>query len=176
MFLKHINVNNDSATFFKVEVQEGGFLNWLSSRLGFAPITSLQANKDVIEFETFSIREGKVNKYVPINAVTAIATGWEKPFIYLVLALIFFLGSVMGLLTQNFEWYMIAIGLIITVILLLIYKSKTIVFFRVYNGGDKPITGITFPKNTIVEGVDDKINEAASLLNKAVLASRKSGC
>jgi hypothetical protein len=176
LVLKEFYLNENEDEFLKITGRASGIFNWILSKCGIDPVTSLICNKKAIKFEEAAIRYGKKTLNIPLVAVTGISSGINKPFGFLVFGVIFILGGIIGAIilpryAGGAKAGTFFIGLIVGAIFLVLYALKKNLFFSVYNGGDKPITTICM-KKSIIEGqnIDEQKTEAAAnALNKVVL-------
>jgi hypothetical protein len=171
LVLKEFKLKDDDDEFLRIKGRSSGLLSWILSLCGIDPVSSLSCNKQSIRFEEAAIRYGKKTLDIPLIAVTAVATGISKPFGLLVFGIIFLILGIAGIFIPEMGIGIFIICLIIGVVFFIFYSLKKQMFFRVYNGGDKPVATI-MAKKSIIEGqnVDEaKYMAAANALNKAVL-------
>jgi hypothetical protein len=176
LVLKEFHLNENEDEFLKIAGRVSGIFNWILSKCGIDPVTSLNCNKKAIKFEEAAIRHGKKSLNIPLVAITGVSSGINKPFGLLVLGVVFILGGIIGAIilpryAGGAKAGVFFIGSIIGVIFLVLYSLKKTMFFSIYNGGDKPIATICM-KKSIIEGqnIDElKTEAAANALNKAVL-------
>jgi len=130
-----------------------------------------------VKFETVSVRYGKKRVNVPNNAITGIETGWRKPFYLLVTAIVILFGS----LSAFFSSYsrdsgtIIVVGIILSIICLVFYFLNKTLFFGITNAESNKTVWMEV-KRSVIENVPidlDKFEEAATVLNEAVLNCRK---
>ena len=171
LVLKEFKLDENAELFLSIKGREEGIIAWLLSRIGFDPIVSLTCSRNEVMFKSSSTRKGQLNVNIPTTAVTAVVTGYKKPFSLLVLAVIFIIG---GLYMQNTTRASFFVpGLIAAVICLVAYMLQKTMIFSVFNGGDTAIASLT-TKRSVIEGVNvdfDKFEKAAALLNKVVVES-----
>jgi hypothetical protein len=170
LVLKEFHLNENEDEFLKIAGRASGIFNWIFSKCGIDPVTSLNCNKKAIKFEESAIRYGKKSLNIPLVAITGVSSGINKPFGLFVLGVVFILGGIIGAIFLP-KAGVFFIWLIIGVIFLVLYSLKKTMFFSIYNGGDKPIATICM-KKSIIEGqkIDElKTEAAANALNKAVL-------
>jgi hypothetical protein len=176
LVLKEFRLNENEDEFLKIAGRASGIFNWILSKFGIDPVTSINCNKEAIKFESAAIRYGKNTLNIPLVAVTGVASGINKPFGLLVLGIIFILTGIIlaSVLPGGGKAGAFLGGLIVGVICLYFYSLKKNMLFSIYTGGDKPIATICV-KKSIIEGksIDELQYEAAAhALNKAVLEIR----
>lgn len=173
LVLKEFHLNEAEQDFLTVSGRSSGLFNWILSKYGIDPVTSLHCNKKAIRFEEAAVRHGKKTLNVPLVAVTGVSTGIHKPFGFLVAGMLFVWEGLMGaiLLPMELKIAVFFIGVVLGGVFLLVYTLKKEMFFSIYSGGDKPIASICL-KPSIIEGqaIDEhKTEAAAQALNNAVL-------
>jgi hypothetical protein len=176
LVLKEFRLNENENEFLEITGRASGIFNWILSKCGIDPVTSISCNKEAIKFESAAIRYGKKSLNIPLVAVTGVSSGINKPFGLLVLGVIFILGGIiLALFLPSYagggKAAVFIIGLIVGAVCLIFYSLKKNMLFSIYNGGDKPIATIRL-KKSIIEGqnIDElKYQSAAQALNKAVL-------
>jgi hypothetical protein len=179
LVLKEFHLNENEDEFLRITGRASGIFNWILSKFGIDPVTSISCNKEAIKFESAAIRYGKKTLNIPLVAVTGVSSGINKPFGLLVLGVIFILGGILfAIFSPSYvgggKVAAFFVGLIAGAICLFFYSLKKNMLFSIYNGGDKPIATILVNKS-IIEGqsIDElKYESAAHALNKAVLESR----
>jgi hypothetical protein len=179
LVLKTFKLDENSDEFLHITGRREGIVAYIFNLIGIDTTTELRCNSKNLSFKTASLRKGQSDISVPNSAVTAVATGFHKPFQLLVIAA-FFLLTGLSRLSGLFSSRTAALAAVVLVICLAIaavcvflyYITKSILF-SVYNGGDHPIAAI-YIKRSVIEGVSidfEKYQKAAALLNKAVLES-----
>ncbi|MDR2595128.1 MAG: hypothetical protein LBC87_10205 [Fibromonadaceae bacterium] len=175
LVLKQFELNKEADTFLKISGRNPSVLTFLFSLMGLEPVTNFEANKKEVKFETVSVRYGKKHINIPNNAITGIETGWRKPFSILVIAVVVFLGSVLAYFAEESLMPLTVIGIVISVICFISYFRNKTLFFGVTNGESSKTVWLEV-KRSVIENVSidfDKFEEAATVLNEAVLNSRK---
>jgi hypothetical protein len=174
LVLKKFEVNPDAETFLEISGREAGILSFFLSLIGLDPITSFVANRESVKYETVSVKKGKSSIMVPNTAITAVVTGYRKPFELLIsAAVILVLGITLSIGTES---GLVAVaGVIVAVICVVLYILKKFLFFGFYNGGDHPIAAMSV-KRSVIENMSldlEKFEDAAILLNKVILETKK---
>ena len=175
LVLKEFKIDENAETFLSKKGRQEGIQSWLLAKIGLDPIVEMTCNQQEIAYKSSSARQGQQNINIPNTAVTAVVTGYSKPFQALVLAMAFI---IVGLIFGFSEIGAIAavFGGVAGLILIIYYLLNKRMFFGVYNGGDRPIA-VLVVKRSVIEGVAidfTKFEQAATLLNKAVLESSNS--
>lgn len=169
LVLKEFKIDGKAETFLSIKGRQEGIISWFLSIVGIDPTVELICNRQEIMFRCSSIRKGQVNINIPNTAVTAVVTGYEKPFRALVMAAACIL---FGLIQSLVSIWLLVIGLVLGAILIVYYILNKKMIFGVYNGGDSFMAALA-TKRSVIEGVPvdfDKFEKAATLLNKAILA------
>ena len=170
LVLKQFQVDENAETLLTIKGRQEGIIAWVLSMVGLDPTVEMVCNRQEIVYKSSSARHGQQNINIPNTAVTAVVTGYTKPFSLLVVAGLFVLGGLFG--ASQAVW-LLYLGLIIAGICLIAYTLNKEMFFGVYNGGDKCIASLT-TKRSVIEGVNvdfDKFEKAATLLTRVVLES-----
>ena len=171
LVLKKFQIDENAETFMTIIGRQEGLISWILSKLGLDPTVEMLCNRQEIKYKSSSPRQGQLNICIPNTAVTAIVTGFKKPFYLLVLAALFIFGGLVG--AQSAGWLLVFVGLIAGGICLILYILKKEMFFGIYNGGDNIIASLT-TKRSVIEGVNvdfDRFEKAAALLSRVVLES-----
>ena len=171
LVLKQFQVDESAETFLTIKGRQEGVIAWILSKVGLDPTTEMVCNRREVVYKSSSARHGQQNINIPNTAVTAVVTGYTKPFPLLVMAAVFALSGIITAASQGAAWFIV--GLIIAGICLIAYALNKEMFFGVYNGGDKCIASLT-TKRSVIEGVNvdfDKFEKAATLLTRVVLES-----
>ena len=174
LVLKEFKLNENEDEFLKIMGRASGLIGWILSQFGIDPITSLCCNTKSIKFEEASIQKGKNTLNVPLASISGVYSGINKPFVLLVLGIIFIFGGIFGAIASR-SFSMFFLGLIIGVVSIVFYYLKKTMIFGIYCGGDRPIATICL-KKSIIEGqnIDEsKYETAANVLLKAVLDCKK---
>jgi len=171
LVLKQFEIDKDADIFLKISGRESGILSFLLSLIGLDPITTFEADKKSVRFETVSVRKGKFRVSVPNSAITGVVTGWTKPFQLLVVAAVFLICGLSGIGTSM---AIVIAGVVVAAICLVFYFLNKSLFFGFYNGGDSPIA-IMQVGRSVIENVPldlEKFEEAAAVLNEVILNSK----
>ena len=174
LVLKEFKLNENEDEFLKIVGRASGLFSWFFSLFGIEPITNLTCCKESLKFERAAIKYGRKTLNVPLASITGVFSGINKPFILLVLGIIFFLSGIIGAIAAR-SGIIFILGLIVGVVFIIIYVLNKTMTFGVYCGGDKPIAIISL-KKSIIEGqsIDEgKYELAAKALLRAVLDCKK---
>jgi hypothetical protein len=184
LVLKAFKLDENADEFLHITGRREGIMAYIFNLVGIDTTTELRCNSKNLMFKTASLRKGQSDISVPNSAVTAVATGFHKPFKLLVVAALFlllgfsFLSSLFVAARFGFgaaagPALLMLICFAIAVLCVYFYYITKSILFGVYNGGDHPIAAI-YIKRSVIEGVSidfEKYQKAADLLNKAVLES-----
>lgn len=166
LVLKEFKLDENADEYLYISGRSEGIWAYLLTLIGIDTTTELRCNSKSLLFKTASLRKGQADITIPNSAVTAVVTGFHKPFALLVVAALFLLGG----LSAHTIWS-IALGLVVAAVCVFLYYIGKSTLFGVYNGGDHPIAAL-YIKRSVIEGVSitfEKYQSAALLLNKAVL-------
>jgi len=169
LVLKEFKLDENADEFLYIAGRSEGIWAYILTLIGIDTTTELRCTGKNLLFKTASLRKGQSDISVPNSAVTAVVTGFHKPFQLLVIAAVFLLGGLSGLMAGSV--YPLILGLIVAAVCVFFYYISKSILFGVYNGGDHPIAAI-YIKRSVIEGVNvdfEKYQKAAALLNKAVL-------
>ena len=172
LVLKEFRLNENEQDFLTVSGRYSGLFNWILSKCGIDPVTSLHCNKKAIRFQEAAVRHGKKTLNIPLVAVTGVSTGMHKPFGCLVAGILLAWQGIIGAIGLDgaLRVAVFFIGVVLGGIFLVVYTLNKEMFFSIYSGGDKPIASICL-KPSIIEGqaIDERKTEAAAqALNNAV--------
>ena len=168
LVLKEFRIDENADKFLIIRGREEGVISWFFSKIGLDPTVEMICSRREILYKSSSVRKGQLNISIPNPAVTAVVTGYHKPFSALVIAAIFMLSGLTSL-SQSLVLFLIWLGLGLACVVYYALNKKMV--FGVYNGGDNLMAGLA-TKRSVIEGVAidfDKFEVAAALLNKAVL-------
>ena len=171
LVLKEFKIDENAELFLSIKGRQEGIIAWLLSKIGLDPIVSLTCSRNEVMFKSSSTRKGQLNVNIPTTAVTAVVTGYKKPFSLLVLAAIFAIGGLYMQSATRGSFFLP--GLIAGAICIVFYVLQKAMVFSVFNGGDTAIASLV-TKRSVIEGVSvdfDKFEKAAALLNKVVVES-----
>jgi hypothetical protein len=171
LVLKEFKLDENADEFLYIAGRSEGIWAYLLTLIGIDTTTELRCNSKNLLFKTASLRKGQSDISVPNSAVTAVVTGFHKPFQLLVIAAVFFFAGLGCLSGGKSGAVLLLVCLIVAVVCVVLYYISKSIIFGVYNGGDHPVAAM-YVKRSIIEGVSidfEKYQKAAVLLNKAVL-------
>jgi hypothetical protein len=173
LVLKEFRLDENADEFLYIKGREEGLWAFILSWIGIDATTELRCEKKSLVFKTASLRKGQEDISVPISAVTAVVTGFHKPFKLLVAAVMFLLGGIFGAMGggRGGSVGVLVICLLAAAVCFALYYMRKSMLFGVFNGGDHPIAALHI-KRSVIEGVSvdfEKFQKAAALLNKTVL-------
>jgi F0F1-type ATP synthase assembly protein I len=174
LVLKEFKLDENAEEFLRIKGREGGLLSFILTLVGIDATTELKCNSKDMLFRSASLRKGQSNLFIPNSAVTAVVSGFAKPFALLVNAIVWFcVGIGAGIAADSFVGGLIG-GLVVGGICLVLYILNKSLVFGVYNGGDHPIAAIHV-KRSVLEGVKvdfEQFEKAAVALNNKIRAAR----
>jgi len=174
LVVKEFKIDKEADNFLKIVGREEGFISWLLSIFGISPITELICNRREVSFRTASLKNGNVTVGIPITSVTAIVSGYSKPFPLLVAAIVCFIASIPVAIINESGWLLLP-GLLLGIIFIIMYQRGKKTIFGICVGGDKPGVASLITKRSVIEGkqiTSEDFEEAAALLKKTVLDAR----
>jgi hypothetical protein len=171
LVLKEFKLNENAEDFLYIKARQEGIMSFILSLIGIDTTTELKCNSKDMLFRTASLRKGQSNIYIPNTAVTAVMSGFHKPFQLLVAAIVWLcvgIGASIGM--EDGGAFVLVVCLVIGGICLLLYILNKSLWFGVYNGGDSPMASI-LAKRSVIEGVKvdfEQFEKAAVLLNRKI--------
>jgi len=180
LVVTEFEINKEADTFLTIVGRQSGIISKLLSMVGISPITELRCSRDEVLYRASSMRRGNITIGIPNTAVTAVGTGYTKPFGLLVTAFVLFLVALYGLITivsggGSTGTHMLCFGLIGVIISLVMYHLGKVTIFAVYAGGDKPIVSLEVKRSVIERKriTEEDWKEGAALIRKAVIHTQK---
>ena len=150
MVVKEVKVNESAECQVKVVARKPGFWSFVLSFMGIDSTFTLMVFRDRLESMEGSL-SGRIKTVVPLTALDTYTTGFTKPFILLVFAVLFVIfalyGSFMGL-PGAVVFILLTLAIVFCV---LFYLRKCLVLIFTTNGAN----GIYFLfKRSVIEGVN----------------------
>jgi hypothetical protein len=158
LVLKDFIFNDAEYEYLKIFGRPAGFISWIKSLLGKDSVTSFICNKQEIKLENSGIKYN-----VPLRHVTCVASGKDKPFILLILGIIFI---ILGLFGAKMHALILCIGLVLGIILIILSTRSKNIFFNIFTVENKPIISIRVKGQSMDF---DKFISATDALNTTVL-------
>jgi hypothetical protein len=184
LVLKEFRMDKNADEFLSIVGKESGWLATVLAWIGLGPVTALRCGRNALKFVSSSIRNGNRSISVPSSAVTAVAAGFYKPFMLLVIAAVSFVATLVFLILTcsvdinediaGFFIFMCLAFAICGAVCVVRYKNSAFLQISVYDGGDLPIIAMRV-KRSVIDGVTvdlEKFQNAADLLNDTVMESR----
>ena len=152
LILEEFHFNENEENFLRIRGRASGFLNWILSLFGKAPITNLTFNKEILRYETLGIKYN-----IPLLNVTGISYGIKKSSILLL---------IIGILTIFFY----GLGIILIIIWALNRKA---LYFGLYVNENAPMVNISMKRGIIDSINPDVLESVAKILTETVLENNK---
>lgn len=162
LVLKEFAINEDAKNEAQVRIvaRKQGLLAWLLTLMGVDITTTFEVYSSRIEFSRGSI-SGKLCSVMPLSALSVGKTGYTKPVIFLVLAVLAFAGGIFVGVQAGGTGF--TIGAIIALVFLFCYFfNKALVISAVSHSGF--VAGFAF-KRSIIEGVKVDYEQAAKVIS-----------
>lgn len=162
LVLKEFSINEDAKDEAQVRIvaRKPGFTAWLFTLMGVDVTTTFEVYSNRIEFSHGSI-SGKLCNVMPLSALSVGRTGYTKPVMCLVLAVLAFAGGIFAGIQQGIEGFLI--GAVLTLVFLLCYfLNKALVISAVSHSGF--IAGFAF-KRSVIEGVKVDYEQALQVIS-----------
>lgn len=162
LVIKELELNEDGPLYVKVKGRKSGLIAWFLTLVGVDNTTTLEVYETRIEFTEGSL-SGHVKEMIPLSSVCNLGTGFLKPIIWIVLAL---LSLVLVLPTMG-------ISLILTLLCVFFYFfRKSLVIYAIPSSGSGTI--ILF-KRSLIENVsltEEKAGQIIDLVSRLVDRNR----
>ena len=97
MVLKEFKVNPAEEEKVCIVARKAGFFAWLFSLFGIDPTVTFKVFKDHLKFRTGSLN-GQIDTILPHSSVSIAQCGYTRPFMMLVMAMLFFFIGILALL------------------------------------------------------------------------------
>ena len=133
-----------------IEARQAGIISFLLTLVGLDPNSSLKVTRGSISFRNSSVF-GSSQVSTPLANIGAFVGGYKKPFVALLLAIIFFIGGLFMLPVEEIGPTMFGIMSVLSVICLIYYYLRKTMFmgFETSGGGTY---GFAF-QASVLEGV-----------------------
>ncbi|MBR6022204.1 MAG: hypothetical protein IK066_07275 [Kiritimatiellae bacterium] len=150
LVVKEVRIDESAECQVKVVARKGGLISWLLSLLRINSTFTLSVFADRIESEEGSF-SGLVKTVVPLSALDTYTSGFTKPAILLVLAVLL-VGASVWAAAADVPGYLAGIFLLVALLFVLRYfLRKCLLLSFTTNGAN----GILFLfKRSVIEGVD----------------------
>ncbi len=141
LVIKEAEINENGPLYVKIKGRKSGLLAWFLTLLKIDVTTTFEVYENRIEFSEGSL-SGRIKEMIPLSMVCNLGTGYLKPVIWMVLAIIFLLLAI-----PTF-----GITLIFTLLFGFFYfYRKSMLLYAVPNSGSGAI--IIF-KRSLIENVN----------------------
>ena len=151
LVIKEAEVNENGPLYVKIKGRKSGLIAWFLALIGIDTTTTFEVYENRIEFTEGSL-SGRIKEMIPLSAVSNLGTGYMKPVIWMVLAIISLL-----LIIPTF-------GISILFMLLfgfLYFFRKSMLLYAIPNSGNGAI--IIF-KRSIIENVNISEEDAYKII------------
>lgn len=93
LVIKEAEVNETGPLYVKIKGRKSGVIAWLLTLIRIDNTTTFEVYEDRIEFSEGSL-SGRIKEMIPLTAVCNLGTGYLKPTIWMVLAVIMLLLAI----------------------------------------------------------------------------------
>lgn len=162
LVLKEFSINEDAKNEAQVRIvaRNEGLIAWLLTLMGVDVTTTFEVYSNRIEFSRGSI-SGKLCNVMPLSALSVGKTGYTKPVMFLVLAVLIFAGGIVVGTQEGMTGFLI--GAAIALVLLVSYFfKKALIISAVSHSGF--VAGFAF-KRSVIEGVKVDYEQAAQVIS-----------
>ena len=144
-----------------IEARQAGIINFLLTLVGLDPNSSLKVTRGSISFRNSSVF-GSSQVSTPLANIGAFVGGYKKPFVALLLAIVFFLGDLFMLPVEDIGGMMFGFMAVLSLICLIYYYLQKTMFmgFETSGGGTY---GFAF-QASVIEGVGVDIKRVESTI------------
>lgn len=156
-----IDETGNSGANVWIEARQAGIISFLLTLVGLDPNSSLKVTRGSISFRNSSVF-GSSQVSTPLANIGAFVGGYKKPFVALLLSIIFFLGGLFMLPVEDIGGTMFAIMAVLSLICLIYYYLRKTMFmgFETSGGGTY---GFAF-QASVIEGIGVDIKRVESTI------------
>ena len=152
LVLKEFSVNREGPEYVRIVARKSGLISWFLTILGVDATTTFRVYADRIEFQEGSL-SGQVCTTMPLRSLSITTCGYTKPFILMVLAVLFVIAAV----------FTFGLSLILAALCILFYfLNKSMLISVVSNSGWS--AGVCF-KRSVIEGVKVEYAQAQEVID-----------
>ena len=169
--LSKFTIDPENEDMIIIEGRKTGLMQWLLVKLKLGNIYKIQVKKDFITYSEDSAF-GKILSLVPMHKVSSTTCGYKKPIIFLILAALSVIMSIVSLLS-NAPAMTFLLCLIFAAGFVAAYIYLKSFFIKIEAMGSSRF-GFTFRK-ALIENISidiEKIEEAIKLINNVVIANK----
>ena len=168
--LSSFTLDPQAADFLTIACRPSGFWNWFLCKLRIQDSATLSANRRSLDFKSKSIKQFD-NITVPMSRIMSASYGADKPYMYMVLAIVLLLVAVA--LPFFLPWWSAAIPLALALCCGVAYYTAQYFYLRLEHGDDKVFCIRFHP--SIIERVSvdlEQVDKSCALIREAMLDSR----
>lgn len=161
------NVTTDTEPQISLSGRRAGFQAWLLNLIGIDTTTELDIFKNRIEYR-FSNLSGQMFNVIPLSAISVGTSGYTKPFILFVLAIVDIILSLVALATEGVIPFLIL--LLIGLLFLMGYYFKKVLSIMITTHSSFN-ADFAF-KRSVIEGVTvdfDQARKVIEILNRNLI-------
>ena len=93
LVLRELKIDEAGPHYVHVEGRKGGVWTWIATKLGLDATTVFDVYEDRIEYSGGSL-SGAFTETIPLTRISNLGTGYLKPFLYAILAVVFLLLAI----------------------------------------------------------------------------------
>lgn len=155
LVVKEINIDVNSDNPIHIVARKAGVMSWLLSLIGVDPTTVFDVYLNRVEYSEGSL-SGKVKHMIPLKSICNLGTGFFKPVLCFVFAVLCFIGAISVLGARNSGPVVLILLLIAVVFVIAYFLKRTLLIFALPASGVGPVFCI---KRSVIEGVviDEKV-------------------
>jgi hypothetical protein len=87
LVIKEAKVNEDGPLYVKIKGRKSGLIAWFLALIGIDTTTTFEVYENRVEFTEGSL-SGRIKEMIPLSSISNLGTGYMKPVIWMVLAII----------------------------------------------------------------------------------------
>ena len=87
LVIKEANVNENGPLYVKIKGRKSGLIAWFLALIGIDTTTTFEVYENRLEFTEGSL-SGRIKEMIPLSSISNLGTGYMKPVIWMVLAII----------------------------------------------------------------------------------------
>lgn len=139
LVIKEATINEEGPLYVRIVGRKPGLVAWFLNLVKIDATTVFEVYEDRIEFAEGSV-SGRVKETIPLSRICNLGTGYTKPFIFLVLALL------------SIPLIFVIVGLFtLPLFLFLYFYNKSMILYAIPNSGRG---ASIFFKRSLIEGVN----------------------
>ncbi len=159
LVIREAEVNEDGPLYVKIKGRKSGLIAWVLTLLGIDITTTFEVYDNRIEFSEGSL-SGRIKEMIPLTSVCNLGTGYMKPVLWLVWAVVF-LGLMFTALGNNSAALMFLFLLLAAGAVFLYFFRKSMLLYAIPSSGHGAM--IIF-KRSLIENVNITEEEAYKII------------